>query len=239
MKKRYTNVAQRIMQDIRSGGFQVGDPMPSEAELCAQFGVSRSTIRSALSQLQRLGLLERKQGAATRIKATEASPTYVHAMTASGDLLQFAGPSWRKVHGATYIVADEALAEQLDQRPGRRWVRISQTRHVESQQAPVGWTDVYLCERYADIVDEIPEYSGLIYALLEERHPVLVHEIRQAVSAVPVPEHLADELEVAAGDHALELTRHYLDAEGESLIVAISILPAQHYRYEIRLKRQG
>ncbi|MCG7602086.1 GntR family transcriptional regulator [Halomonas sp. McH1-25] len=239
MKKRYTDVARRIMQDIRAGGMQVGDPMPSEAELCARFGVSRSTIRSALSQLQTLGFVERKQGAATRVTATQAAPTYVHAMMASNDLLQFAGPSWRKVQSITPLIADEELASQLDKQPGKHWVRISQTRHIESQSAPVGWTDVYLCQRYADIVSEIPEYPGLIYTLLEERHQVLIHEIRQTVSAVPVPEYLAERLDVATGDHALRLTRHYLDAEGESLLISINILPANNYRYEIRLMRQG
>ncbi|WP_346795467.1 GntR family transcriptional regulator [Halomonas sp. Bachu 37] len=239
MKKRYTNVAQLIMQAIRSEGMQVGDPMPSEAELCARFGVSRSTIRSALAQLQTLGLVERKQGAATRLIATQAAPTYVHSMKASGDLLQFAGPSWRRVQSIAPLIADEALASQLDKRPGKHWIRISQTRHIESQSAPVGWTDVYLCQRYADIVDDIPDYTGLIYTLLEERHQVLIHEICQTVSAVPVPEHLAEQLEVRAGDHALRLTRHYLDAEGESLLVSINILPATNYSYEIRLKRQG
>lgn len=239
MKKRYTDVAQGIMKDIRSGGFKVGDAMPSEAELCQRFSASRSTIRSALSQLQALGLVERKQGAATRITATQAGPTYVHAMMASGDLLQFAGPSWRRVQNICHVVADDSLATQLNCRPGKHWVCISQTRHIESQVAPVGWTDVYLCQCYDDIVEDIADYGGLIYSLLEERHSVLIHEIRQSISAVPVPEYLAVKLNVPAGDHALQLTRNYLNVENESLIVSISILPAKNYSYEISLKRQA
>lgn len=239
MKKRYTNVAQGIMEDIRSGGFKVGDAMPSEAELCQRFGASRSTIRSALSQLQTLGLVERKQGAATRITATEAAPTYIHSMMASGDLLQFAGPSWRRVQKIYNVVADDSLATQLDNRPGKHWIKISQTRHIDSQIAPVGWTDVYLCQRYADIVEDIADYKGLIYSLLEERHQVLIHEIRQSINAVPVPEYLAVELDVPAGDHALRLSRNYLNAEDESLIISISILPAKNYSYDISLKRQA
>lgn len=239
MKKRYTNVANSLLEEIRSGAFQVGDTMPSEADLVARFGVSRSTVRSALSQLQSLGIVERKQGAPTRIKATEIAPTYVHTMSATGDLMLFAGrSSWREVQKIEPVVADESLASRLDGRPGRRWVRISQLRRTEGQQAPVGWTDIYLCDKYGDIADDVQDYPGLVYLLLEERHSVLIHEIVQSISSITVPDSLADKLEAKQKDLALELTRHYLNAEGKSLIVSISVLPACHYHYEIRLKRQ-
>ncbi|HBT02538.1 MAG TPA: GntR family transcriptional regulator, partial [Citreicella sp.] len=110
MKKRYPEVAARIMTDLRSGAFKIGDTMPSEAVLCARFGASRSTIRGAMAELERLGLIERKQGAATRVISTEPPPTYVHSMSATGDLMQFAGPSWRRVREVLPVVADEALA---------------------------------------------------------------------------------------------------------------------------------
>lgn len=239
MKKRYPAIAQQIMEEIRSGAFSVGDPMPSEAELCARFEASRSAVRGALAILQKLGVIERKQGAATRIRATEAAPTYVHSMTATGDLMEFAGPSWRKVHRINSIVADEALAERLDKRPGRRWLHISQTRHIDSQPNPVGWTDVYLSAEYPDIAEDIGSYPGLVYSLLEERHGILIQKIRQSINAVPVPEAIAERLEVQPGDPALELTRNYLDAEERSLIVSLSILPSKSYSYEITLTRQA
>ena len=239
MKKRYTDVAARIMADLRTGLFNVGDPMPSEAALCERFRASRSTIRSALAELQRLGLVERKQGAATRVLSIEPPPTYVHSMSATGDLMQFAGRSRREVREVIPLVADEALAERLGDRPGRHWTLIRQTRHVESQSAPVGWTDVYLDARFADVAEEVQDYAGLVYALLEERHPVVIREIRQKIRAVPVPAKLAAALEVEPLSSALELRRTYLDGDGASQIITVSVLPAASYSYEITLKRQA
>jgi len=135
MKKRYPEVAERIMAELRSGEIRIGTSLPSEAVLCARFGVSRSTIRSALAELQRLGLIERKQGAATRVLSAEPPPTYVHSMLAAGDLMQFAGPSHRRVHSITPIVADERLGMWLEDKPGRRWIQISQTRHIAGRAA--------------------------------------------------------------------------------------------------------
>lgn len=236
MKKRYPDVVKRMLIELRSG--KIGDVLPSEAVFCERFGASRSTIRSALLELQRLGLIERRQGAPTRILSTEPPPSYVHTMSATGDLMQFAGPSRRKVQSIAPTVADEALAEQLQDRPGRRWVLIRQTRHIDGQEAPVAWTDIYLCESYADIAGDIPDYPGLVYTLLEERHAVVIREIHQVVRAVPVPVDLAVLLQVEAGSHALELRRCYRDADGKNRIITVSTMPAEHYSYEILLRRQ-
>jgi len=238
MKKKYPEVSARIMSELRSGAFKVGDVMPSEAALCDQLGTSRSTVRAALAELQRLGLIERKQGAPTRVLSTEPPPSYVHKMSATGDLMQFAGPSWRKVHSSVAIVADEDLADRLQDRPGRRWTLIRQTRHIEEQEVPVCWTDVYLCERYADIVSDIADYPGLIYSLLESRHDVIIREIRQLIRAVTIPDEIAPGLNAKLGQQAIELCRCYRDASGENKIITVSTLPAESYTYEIRLLRQ-
>lgn len=236
MKKRYPDVVKQMLAELRSG--KVGDYMPSEAVLCEQFSASRSTIRSALAELQRLGLIERRQGSPTRVVSTEPPPSYVHTMSATGDLMQFAGPSYRRVQSIQPIIADEALAGRLKDRPGRRWVLIRQTRHIDAQETPVAWTDIYLCDIYADIANEIPNYPGLVYTLLEERHDVVIDEIHQALRAIPVPAELAGPLHVNAGTHALELRRCYRDADGQNLIITVSTMPAEQYSYEITLRRQ-
>lgn len=63
-------IRQRIETEIRSGHFAPGTRIPSEAELCRQFGVSRPTVRQALEALVRDGVLERKRGVGTFVTET-------------------------------------------------------------------------------------------------------------------------------------------------------------------------
>jgi len=238
-RKRYVDVAQQMLNDLRSGRYEVGSSLPSEAALCERFRASRSTVRGAMAELQRLGMIERRQGASTRVLSLEAPAIYLHSMSASGDLMQFAGPSWRQVKGIEKIVADQKLAETLDDIPGRRWTLIRQTRHIEAQLSPVAWTDVYLAEEYSDIAELVPDFPGLIYTLLEQRHNLLIHEIKQSLQAVTVDAEIATALNVKEGDVALRMIRHYKDKDGKSQIISINTMPAENYRYEITLKRQA
>jgi len=64
---RYHQVYQELHLRIRSGRWLPGDPIPSEAELCKLFGVSRGTIQRAVRDLVEQGLLRRERGRATYV----------------------------------------------------------------------------------------------------------------------------------------------------------------------------
>ncbi|MED7926251.1 winged helix-turn-helix domain-containing protein [Nonomuraea sp. LP-02] len=53
----YTQIADRLRERIRSGEFAPGQVLPSEAELCREFGVARNTVRRGLAILEAEGLL--------------------------------------------------------------------------------------------------------------------------------------------------------------------------------------
>lgn len=237
MSQRYIEVADLIRADIRSGRTPVGSFLPSEPVLADRLGVSRSTVRAALSHLQGLGMVTRRRGAGTRVAAAEAAPMYVHSMVASGDQLQFAGPTRRVVQRLDDIIADEALAPRLDNRPGRHWLRIGQTRHVDDNPVPVCWTDVYVSQAYADIRHDIETYQGLVYTLLEERFGVIIARIDQSLRAIGLPQEYAAILEAPADSHALELTRRYRNAAQECEIISISYLPSGRFTYDLTLRR--
>jgi len=56
---------------IQSGKLKTGDRLPSEAELGRLFSASRITVAKAVADLQRLGLVTRRPGAGTHVKAAQ------------------------------------------------------------------------------------------------------------------------------------------------------------------------
>ncbi|MGN0113003.1 MAG: FadR/GntR family transcriptional regulator [Cellulosimicrobium funkei] len=57
--------AARFRDEIVSGRWAVGERIPTEAALVAEFGVGRNTVREALQSLVHAGLLRREQGRGT------------------------------------------------------------------------------------------------------------------------------------------------------------------------------
>lgn len=58
----YGQVKAFIKSHISSGAWKPGDPVPSEAVLMKQFGISRMTVNRALRELTAEGLVRREQG---------------------------------------------------------------------------------------------------------------------------------------------------------------------------------
>ena len=54
-----------LSERIRDGRLNVGDKMPTEAAIMAEFDVSRTVVREALSKLQASGLVETRHGIGT------------------------------------------------------------------------------------------------------------------------------------------------------------------------------
>lgn len=60
-----TRLADGVVESLsrRAGALKPGGKLPSENQLAAEFGVSRTVIREAISQLKGIGVLQTRQGA--------------------------------------------------------------------------------------------------------------------------------------------------------------------------------
>jgi DNA-binding FadR family transcriptional regulator len=77
-------VVDRLREEIRAGSWPVGSKIPTEAQLVATYGVSRTSVREAVRSLVQLGLLETRQGDGTYVIAEdEVAAVLQHAIDAA------------------------------------------------------------------------------------------------------------------------------------------------------------
>ena len=67
MEPKYQTVAESLRHDIATGRYQDGEALLTEVELKNKFGVSRQTIRQAISLLENDGLVLRRRGSGTYV----------------------------------------------------------------------------------------------------------------------------------------------------------------------------
>ncbi|MDO4236725.1 FadR/GntR family transcriptional regulator [Pseudomonas sp.] len=67
-------VAAELEDAIRSGRLQAGERLPTEAALAAQFAVSRTVVREAVSRLKSLGLVHARQGSGVYVREAGIAP---------------------------------------------------------------------------------------------------------------------------------------------------------------------
>src|SRR5215470_5620049 len=67
---KHRQVFEALARDIHDQRWKAGDRLPSEAQLCLQFDASRITVGRAVKDLQSAGLVERRAGSGTYVKAS-------------------------------------------------------------------------------------------------------------------------------------------------------------------------
>ncbi len=82
-RRSYSDVATELRRSIESGAFQRFERLPPSRTMAANLGVARNTLRDALYQLEKEGLIETKAGSGTYVTAPnqEAVPAAVEEAT--------------------------------------------------------------------------------------------------------------------------------------------------------------
>lgn len=80
------NVVQAIGDQIRDGSLPHGAKLPREADLMAQYGVSRTVVREAMSRLQAAGMVDTRHGVGTFVVGLGDASTFRIASEQLGTL---------------------------------------------------------------------------------------------------------------------------------------------------------
>ena len=158
----YARVKQFLRDELARGRWSPGELMPSEAELVAQFGVSRMTVNRALRELQADGLVDRVQGAGTyAAQLHKVSSTLT--IRDLHDEIEARGHHHRaEVHLCQAEKATAALAGQLGLRPGQRVFHTLIVHHEDG--VPLQCEDRYVNPAAA------PDYLDQDFTLTTPTH---------------------------------------------------------------------
>ncbi|QIE28211.1 HTH-type transcriptional repressor NagR (plasmid) [Caballeronia sp. SBC1] len=235
---RYMQLAQTLINEIQNGRFPVGSTIPTEFELCEQFGASRSTVREAVKQLVQLGMVVRQAGVGTTVKAVRSEGGYRQVMQQLSDLHRYTADTVLQILSKeTSEVRDPAICDMLKARPGETWLRIAGLRRSGDSPDPICHTEVFIQPAFRSLVVHESESHVPIYTLIEKQFGERITEVQQEIRAIAMPSAIAALVNTKPRTPALWLCRRYLNQRGEVVEAAISIHPADRFSYSETFQR--
>jgi GntR family transcriptional regulator len=232
--------AEDLRRAIQDGHFRTGR-LPAEPDLAKQLGVSRATLRHAISVLQEEGLVSRRQGSGTFIAGQAASlRNNLNMNFGVTDLIEAAG--WRPGTLDLEIEeqrADARVSERLGLPPRSRVLVIHRTRTGDDR--PVAHTvDMIGAQTLADVgltADEVRRSVGAEESLYRtlERAGIIVHHGVAEIRPAKADRSVSKTLKVPLGALLLQLEQVDYTSDGEAILYSeeyyiADLLTVQVYR---------
>jgi len=227
----YARVKQFLKEELALGHWLPGALMPSDAELVAQFGVSRMTVTRALRELQAEGLVDRVQGVGTfaahlsRISSTLTIRDLHEEIVARGHCHR------AEVHVAKRERAPAELAAQLGLAPG---APVFHTLIVHFEDGvPLQCEDRYVNPACA------PDYLDVDFSQVTPTHYLLqvapLWEAQYSIQSCAASAEEARLLEIAVHDPCLVVVRRTM-CRGVPITIARLVHPGSRHQIDGQFK---
>jgi len=236
---RWEEVATDLAAAIVANRFPVGSDLPSEVDLCAEYGVSRFTVREALRRLADSGLIVRRHGSGSRVIASSPRLAYVLTVDSESDVLRYAAETTMRLSSKVSTVPKRTALELGLGEPSE-WSRLAGVRYSPSGEK-IGLVAVYLRAAHATIATEIEQpVRRAIYVQLLERLGLQLSSIEQRIGATVLTATQARQLGAVEGEPALRIIRRYNVAGAQPIEVSVQVHPASRFEYSLSIEpRQG
>jgi GntR family transcriptional regulator len=221
----------RILSDELKGSQR----LPTEAELCIEYHVSRVTVRQALSELMREGLIYRDRGRGTFV--TEGADLKRPELKGSIENLIAAAEGTRiKVTSHREVFPPLRIAKIFQLGKTEKIFQLEIVRF--SPKGPLGYSFIYFPPDLGKLIspEELIETTEII-TFVEEKLKTKAYRAKQAIDVGLADKVLAANLSVKPKTPLLIIERNYYTRQGSLMFVAITYFRSDLYKYEIELTR--
>lgn len=230
------HVADVLEREIADGTWPVRGALPSEMLLVARFGVSRQTVRSAMSSLQSKGLVATRHGLGTVVLRQHASPEYSQSLESINALAYYARNTVLTVVRVEDVVITPQLATTIGCTPGTTWCNATTLRAASGQKLPMGLSSVWVPAANRQAI-QVSRKSGLpVFLEIQKANKQMVSEVKQVLGAILPTKAQARLLQCERREPMLRIQRWYYAADGTLLEMSDTMHPPSRFQYVMSLR---
>jgi GntR family transcriptional regulator len=202
----YERISEDLTDRIESGEMKAGERLPGEHDLATRYGVTRMTVRHALSSLVERGLIYRRHGVGTFVADPSRRRRSLNRLTSfSEDMAAGAREFVTELLAKDVRTADADVVDALELSGGAEVIYISRLRIVDGVPGALqnSWVPLGRCPSLArqDLIEDS------LYTTLERTCDVTLKYADQHIRAVAAGNGEASSLQVEAGSPLLRTER--------------------------------
>ncbi len=227
----YRQIEQALRERIAI--LRPGERLPSDAELCAQFGVSRMTARNAMERLAVDGLIRREPGRGSFVAEPPAHRRANRLMTFTEEMRRAGRVPSSRILTRVIRPSSETEASSLGIPPRQPVVHLRRLRQADDQ--PIALESTILIGACADAVMTADLAHGSLHETLGRAGFVLFRGTG-TISAAAATAEEARQLGIRTGDPLLVERRVIRDGHGRRIEATESVYAADRYALEVQFE---
>jgi GntR family transcriptional regulator len=231
----YARIEETLAAEIAHGEYRPGDQLPTEDALLERFQVSRITVRRAIQNLVRRGLLEIRRGLGTfvlspRIEAELTKLTgFVEDVNAAGR------SATARVVSQGVVAAPARVAERLQLSQGAKVMQIKRVRLADGM--PISFDETYLPLPLGKQIVHNDLRLHPIFTLLEEEYGIPLVEADYELEAVIATKAVSDALRVKIGSPIFQIERTSMTTGNQPINYEVLSYRGDLVRFSTKLLR--
>lgn len=231
----YYQLKEKLTQAIQNGELPVGSLVPSERELSELYGISRMTVRQALGEMVREGLLIREQGKGTFVAEPKFSQGLLKLTSFSEDMRSRGLAPDSRVEAVYVEDASPRIAGVLELTSDVRVVVFKRIRLAD--QKPMAYELSHLPLSLFPGLEREDLTSASLYEVLEKKYQVSIKHARQTIEVGLSDPIESKSLGIGSKSPVLLIERITYDRNDRPFEFVKSVYRGDRYKLHVELQR--
>jgi len=227
----YVQIRDDLLEKIETGFWQEGEIIPTEKELAKTYGVSRVTIRNAVSFLVKSNYLGRVPGYGTTVLSSKPNlQNFTLIQSFTNEMKEMGIPCKTISAEVKLIKATKEIAEIFNCKEG---CELTNLRRVRGSKDPILFSDTYLIPS-VKVPDDEEILKGSLYHYLATQN-IFFSKFDEYVSAVTLSAEIKELLKIEKEVPILKRKRFSYDMHNSLIEYTETYYDATQYEYRTRL----
>lgn len=231
----YTQIKEALRAKIIDGTYVAHQRLPSESEMITAFGVSRITVRQAMNDLQKEGLLFKVHGKGTFVAMPNVSQELTH-LQGFGEAMRTLGhETFSEVFGLSTVSGTAIVCVKLGLELDAKVTEIRRVRYLNREPISIDYS--WVRHEVGSLLSEKNLKDKDLFSLLENELGQPLHSADVEIDATSASVEIATRLHVAPNSPILRIERLTYASENKPLVFEYIHYRAESFKYKLKVLR--